>query len=209
MNSHKRHQIIGVILDIVQKLLNLNFEIKILWAPSHVGIKGNETVDKMAQEAIINPNRRSMETLHFSDLQASLHKLQAERWQDQWNNSDKGRFCFSILPKVNEKPWFQNVLFSRKRIIFWNRIIANHTTTNASLNRFNIVENPNCQCGNRHSIDHILFECRFTKKQNIINQLELLGFREPFIIRDIIGTQLESKCYEAMNIIADGFENEI
>ena len=208
-NSFKRHHIIGGILDIIHKLLNLNFKIKILWAPSHVGIKGNEAVDKMAQEAIINPNIRLMETLHFSDLQASQHKLQTERWQDQWNHSDKGRICFSIIPKVNEKPWFQNVLFSRKRIVFWNRIIANHTTTNSSLNRFNIVENPHCQCGNFHSIDHILFECQLTRKQNIINKLELLGFKEPFIIRDIIGNQLENKCYEAMNIIAEGFENEI
>ena len=207
-NNYKRHQIIGVILDLLKKLINMNYVIIIIWAPSHGGIKGNEAVDKLAKEAITNPISTIDEPLHFSDLHSAQGKKQSERWQEQWNSSDKGRFCFSIIPKINNVPWYQDVPFSRKRTVFWNRIMANHTTCNASLNRFNIVDDPKCQCGKFHTVDHILFECHQTRKQSVINKLKTIGYHEPLYIRDIVGVELRKKNYSGMIIIADGFNDE-
>ena len=28
--------------------------------------------------------------------------------KEQWNSSDKGRFCFSIIPKTNNVPWYHD-----------------------------------------------------------------------------------------------------
>lgn len=163
VNSYKRHQIVENILDIINIMKHKSYEIMFMWVPSHAGIKGNEVVDKLAQDAITNPDDTNDEVLHFSDLQPLQWKTQTERWQDKWETSNMGRYCFSLLPKVKNKPWYKNIPFSTKRIVFWNRILANHTTSNASLNRFNIVEDPKCECGNYHTIDHILFECLISR----------------------------------------------
>lgn len=50
-----------------------------MWAPSHVGIRGNEAVDKLTQDAILNLNKSSLEELHYSDLHSAQGELQTER----------------------------------------------------------------------------------------------------------------------------------
>ena len=87
--------------------------------------------------------------------------------------------------------------------------MANHTTTKASLNRFNIVENPKCDCGMYHNIDHVFFECHITKKQEVINNLIKLGYKEPLSTRDILGMELQSERYDGMEIISNGYKDEL
>ena len=87
--------------------------------------------------------------------------------------------------------------------------MAIHTTCNASLNRFNIVDDPKCQCGKFHTVDHILFECHQTRKQSVINKLKTIGYHEPLYIRDIVGVELRKKNYSGMIIIADEFNDEL
>ena len=87
--------------------------------------------------------------------------------------------------------------------------MSNHTATNLSLNRFNIVDNPNCQCGNFHTIDHILFECRLSRNQNIINKFKHIGYKEPLYVGDIVGVELQNKFFKGMIIISEGCNDQL
>ena len=133
--------------------------------------------------------------------------VQTEKWQHQWSLSDKGRYCYSILPNVKTIPWYQNTPFSRKNIVFWNRIIANHNTSYASLNRFNIVNNPLCICGNYDTIDHIFFECSNTIDTVLNDKLLKMGHIKPLNIRNIIAKEIEDNRYDGMLLLTKVFED--
>ena len=60
-------------------------EIVLCWIPSHIGIKGNETVDKQAKTSLsLEPT--SFKIL-FSNFKPSINKYILEEWQTSWNNS--------------------------------------------------------------------------------------------------------------------------
>ena len=60
-------------------------EIVLYWIPSHIGIQGNEMVDKQAKTSL------SLEStsfkIPFSYFKPSINKYILEEWQTSWNNS--------------------------------------------------------------------------------------------------------------------------
>ena len=44
------------LLDIINLVSNYNKTIRFVWLPSHIGIKGNELADKLANSATANSN---------------------------------------------------------------------------------------------------------------------------------------------------------
>jgi ribonuclease HI len=47
-NTFKRHYIMGEFMNIIEKMTIDHVNMKILWVPSHTGIKGNEEADELA-----------------------------------------------------------------------------------------------------------------------------------------------------------------
>jgi len=202
-NNFKKHYILGDILQTISDMLNENTNVKLLWVPSHCGINGNERADELAQMAIHDSENEYKHECHFSELKTSAKRRLLNDWQKQWNASDKGRFCYSIIPVVSKTSWFKNSAFDRKQIVFWNRIIANHTRSKESLNRFGISRSPLCNCGDGYqTVDHILFTCNDTKDEDMNKELKNLGYIEPLFIRDIIATEIMKTNKPAMNLIA-------
>lgn len=163
-NIFKTHNLINEICEKINLMINEGWNIKILWVPSHCNIEDNEKADELAKGAHEKPDETVEIPVHFLECAKNYeHDVIASKWQKMWKNSDKGRFCFSIIPKISKQPWYKNTKFSRRDITFWNRIISNHTRSAHSLNRFNIVESPVCNCAqNYETVDHMVFECKET-----------------------------------------------
>ena len=74
-------------------------EIALCWIPSHIGIQGNETVDKQAKTSL------SLDTtslkIPFSNFKPSINKYILEEWQTSWNNSI-GNKLLDIKPTIGE-----------------------------------------------------------------------------------------------------------
>ena len=75
----------------IQKLLEKSHdilaykEIALCWIPSHIGIQGNEMVDKQAKTSLsIEPTSFK---IPFSNFKPSINKYILEEWQTSWNNS--------------------------------------------------------------------------------------------------------------------------
>ena len=89
----------------IQKLLEkchellANKEIALCWIPSHIGIQGNEMVDKQAKTSL------SLEPTSFkipvSNFKPSINKYILEEWQTSWNNSI-GNKLLDIKPTIGE-----------------------------------------------------------------------------------------------------------
>ena len=60
-------------------------EIALCWIPSHIGIQGNEMVDKQAKTSLsLEPTSFK---IPFSNFKPSINKYILEEWQTSWNNS--------------------------------------------------------------------------------------------------------------------------
>lgn len=97
------------------------------------------------------------------DLFSKSIKDAVQKWQISWNESDMERYFYLLNPKVNQEPWFYDVLFTRGSIVSINRLRLNHNCSRVHLNRIKIVSSPYCECGyDLDTVDHILFECQLT-----------------------------------------------
>jgi hypothetical protein len=160
--------------------------------------------------AIEHPNEDHDLVLHFSEVPAARKAARSEKWQMQWDNSDKGRLCHSILPEVREKPWYKLTNFDRQSIVFWNRIIANHTRCKRSLHRFGIVESPTCSCERSYeTVNHLVFDCCLTSDDDMKQNLREIGFHPPWNIRDIIVLEINEPVKPAMKIISEAMAKKL
>ena len=74
-----------------------------------------------------------------------------------WEKSDKGRHLFQLRSKVDFKldHTFQSSL--GEKII--TQLRTGYTELNESLQKCNIINDANCECGEKESINHNLLEC--------------------------------------------------
>ncbi|CAC5378283.1 unnamed protein product [Mytilus coruscus] len=80
-------------------------EVTIEWIPAHVGILGNEQVDKLAKLALSNDKidlNLSLSANEFIAITTALHK---KKWQTRWDNTCS-LWSRSINNTVNKNPIF-------------------------------------------------------------------------------------------------------
>ena len=76
-----------------------NKEIVLCWIPSHIGIQGNEMVDKQAKTSLsLEPTSIK---IPFSNFKPSLNKYILDQWQTSWNYNI-GNKLLEIKPTIGE-----------------------------------------------------------------------------------------------------------
>ena len=96
------------ILEKCHELLAYN-EITLCWIPSHIGIQGNEMVDKQAKKSLsLEPTSFK---IPFSNFKPSINKYILEEWQTSWNNGI-GNKLLDIKPTIGE---YQSVVRNIRR----------------------------------------------------------------------------------------------
>ena len=154
--NSKTHPLIYKIKMILNSLKNADFYIHFLWVPSHIGIDGNEYVDKVASTHTHSVYRQEL----FVTDQRSIEKVKSySQWQNRWNDSVKGRFLYNIAPNTNKTPWFKNIILPRPIISMINRLKINHTRCKDHIFKINIIDSNLCPCGEIQTTNHLLFCC--------------------------------------------------
>ena len=129
-------------------------EIVLCWIPSHIGIQGNETVDKQAKNiAFIRTN---FFKIPFSNFKQSINKYILEEWQTSWNNSI-GNKLLDIKPTIGEhQSVVQNI---RKEKVVLARLHLGHTRVTHSYLLLG-EEQPQCVgCDAPFTVRLFLLEC--------------------------------------------------
>jgi ribonuclease HI len=106
-------------------LQQLNYEVKLMWIPSHVGISDNEVADGLARQAVESG------TVHGQMTVANDHRILArqamvKQWQHVWRTGDTGRFAHSIRPVVSVKPWFDGQAEERSFVTTISSVMTGH-----------------------------------------------------------------------------------
>ncbi|CAG2219008.1 unnamed protein product [Mytilus edulis] len=104
-NASSRPDILEPIQILACRLKQNKIEVIIEWIPAHVGILGNEQVDKLAKLALSNDKIDLNLSLSANEFIAITTALYKKKWQARWDNTCS-LWSRSINTAVNKNPTF-------------------------------------------------------------------------------------------------------
>jgi ribonuclease HI len=122
--SPRTHSVVYECKEALWRLRADQFVVRLMWVPAHVGIDGNEIVDRIAKESAASGNLYRGGALECN-LCAQMKSCLLMDWQSRWDGGDMGRYAFSIFPRVRLSPWFLDVVADRPVITVVSRLISN------------------------------------------------------------------------------------
>jgi len=159
-NTKNRKHLIEEISKKTTALENENWHTQSTWIKAHAGHRGNELADKLAKEAAKN-----MEICFNKIPKSEIVHLESQKsitnWQQQWDDSSKGRVTKEFFPDVKER-------LKRKINLTPNftTMVTGHGMTKAYLHRFKITQSPECVCAiSDKTVDHLIFDCPKLEKE--------------------------------------------
>lgn len=148
----------NLLADLMDLSHSINSQVTLVWVPSHIGIRGNETADRLAKTA--TDNQSITYDIGF-ELQEAYRRVDAyikKRWQEEWNAGKTGRHFHSIQPDVQEKQ--QRHFSSRSAEVLAHRLRLGRCLLNSYLYQMGKHDTGNCSlCGSPETIRHFVMEC--------------------------------------------------
>ena len=200
------HPVVAEIREKIHSLNSHGLNCNIMWIPAHKNISGNEQADFLAKQAC-NLDQISDEKIYPNDLFALFKVKMNEDTKYTYNNYRgpynklKGETYVNNSINFKFHPWFKNTGLSRQKITFINRIRSGHVQLNSHLNRMDILDNPECECGAEESLNHIVWECPLINQDNRNSFLSYLILRNIQIGQDIQTFAIKQKMPAVLRLI--------
>lgn len=169
--SYKINPILWSIRKNYRRARLKNKRITFLWVKAHTGLEGNEYVDKLAKDSVID-GTLTENNLVLSDANNNFKSIIKDKWRQRWQsycrNSPTKYSLF--VPSIPLNHWHQNYNVSRRYIVTLIRLKFGHACYPAHLNKIRILHSDQCTvCQVRGDLDHVFFEC--IKYQDQIQKL--------------------------------------
>ena len=155
-SSQSRPNIINEIFELVDKL---DVIVKLVWIPSHLGIPGNETVDKAARFARENCAPTLNYPLALNEVYSKIQRYVLRKWQNVWQLSDTGKFYREIEPSVSLGIKYENTTRRKETVI--TRLRFGVCRTNEYLHKIKVLSTDRChECKTDvETVRHLLLDC--------------------------------------------------
>ena len=180
-----------LVLNIKESLTQLqqqDKEITICWIPAHVGVKGNEIVDKLAKEAI--KKERSKHIIPTTDYTEDVSKRISAKWKEEWSRITQNKL--KELKQGTEKSITNDKLDRRCETVITRLRIGHSKLTHGHLMSNPKEPAPICgTCNQQITIKHIFNDCpdyNNARKANLGNtgDLQVLNCEKEFPASKII-----------------------
>ena len=150
--------------DILECICRIEAESKIIiiqWIPSHIGITGNEAVDKAAKEAI-HEGVPSACVPVYSEILSEVKKLCRQDWQEYFDERSryKGIWYNTVISGLPLYPWFYASKMKREYIVSLFRLRTGHILCNKFKFLMGVSNTEQCAlCNKIDDVYHLLMEC--------------------------------------------------
>ena len=133
------------------------------WVKAHNDKLGNELADQLAKEAACDNNLQT--TYHKypkSAVKRELKCMGLQKWQSEWDNTNKGALTKIFFPTIKERLTKQ--LQMNLTLL---TVVTGHGKIRSYLNRFKIIDDPTCSCQmGSQSTERLIRECTILNKQS-------------------------------------------
>lgn len=149
------------ILESISRLQSSSKSVVLQWIPSHIGIMGNEVVDLAARQAVTEGVPFSCVPVH-SEILYKVKEICREQWQEHFNERSKvkGIWYKTIQCELPRGPWFEELPFVRKHVVYLLRLRSGHIPSNKFKHLMKLTNSPNCSdCDRVEDVYHVLVEC--------------------------------------------------
>lgn len=143
--------------------------VELLWVPSHNGIQGNETVDKVARNALKNAVEIDL-AYEMSDIYRLTNEYILNTWQSQWTSSNV--FYKYICPDVSFRVKYKDS--NRHKEVQLTRLRFDKTRLIGHLYKYGIILSGECSlCGEFEDPQHVFMDCVYYQGQQhkLISQM--------------------------------------
>ncbi len=155
-----------------------------MWVPAHVGIQGNEKVDRRAKEATKKEHVDIKIKLSITEGKSLVWKRIRQKCQQQWDNEIKGRHLYMIQNMIG----IESKKGNKKEQVIINRLRIGHCKLNKTLHVMGKHPTGLCdECQEEETIKHILISCKkyIQERQEFKNQLREIGIGE-YNVKNIV-----------------------
>jgi hypothetical protein len=120
--------------------------LSLVWIKGHTGFTGNEMADLYAKKAV--KNRQITNIISRRDLKTEAKKRMINEWHNEWTETQptKYRSYATVLPTLQQKPWFHNTENTRTTIITLWRLRFRYNCTPFHLYKIHFTDLPACDC---------------------------------------------------------------
>lgn len=144
--------------QLLAQLSNLGLIVQFCWVPAHKGLKGNDTADKAAKDALGHQGISIHVPLGKGEAKSYIKTEIMNMWQDEWESDIKGRKYFNVQPQVGGKRITSVGLGRREEVVF-TRLRLGHAGINATLHVLGKSDGLCTECQVKEDVEHILFHC--------------------------------------------------
>ena len=142
--------------ELLQDLLTRNIRVTLCWIPSHVGIVGNELVDKVAKDAT-QKQSISTHTVPVSDVAAHVKLKIYHKWKEKWASLEDNRKLKEIRPSLDIRSPLLG--WARRNATRLVRLRIGHTRITHGYH-FIGEDEPVCiECEEAMTVKHVLIDC--------------------------------------------------
>nr|XP_055031454.1 uncharacterized protein LOC129420520 [Misgurnus anguillicaudatus]XP_055031455.1 uncharacterized protein LOC129420520 [Misgurnus anguillicaudatus]XP_055031456.1 uncharacterized protein LOC129420520 [Misgurnus anguillicaudatus] len=208
--SKSRQDILYDVLQLSTNIVGKGSQVKFMWVPAHVGIRGNERADKLAKMALLKENIEMQISLSKSEVKSIVWEKINQMWQVRWDREERGRQLYQIQNSVKG-----NRLVGgnrRREEIVITRLRLGHCMLNKTLKMIGKHQTGLCEeCRVEESVEHVLLDCPsyIEQRDKMSSDFREIGEQE-FTLKSLLGDNDRAKFRVLMTFLKEtGLYNRI